>query len=152
MIYPYLSYCVHVWGTAASTYLDKLHRLQKKILRIICGVPPKTSSEPLFDKMKVLTVFQIYKYSTCMFMYKLFHKQQPPIFDFFRLTSSIHDYDTRQANTIYLEFVPTIKSQKFIKISGTKLCNFIVKYINLNCAISTFKSKLKNLLLENYPK
>ena len=30
MVLPFISYCIHVWGKAASTYLEKIHRLQKK--------------------------------------------------------------------------------------------------------------------------
>ena len=34
-VYPYLTYCVHVWGNAYKTYLTKLGKLQDKIMRII---------------------------------------------------------------------------------------------------------------------
>ena len=38
LILPHISYCVHIWGTTASVHLHRLHVLQKKIVRIICGV------------------------------------------------------------------------------------------------------------------
>ena len=43
LIFPYISYCIHVWGTAAEIHIKKIHILQKKIVRIICGLPPRNS-------------------------------------------------------------------------------------------------------------
>ena len=31
-IYPYLCYCNHVWGNTFMLYLDKLYKMQKKLL------------------------------------------------------------------------------------------------------------------------
>ena len=30
MVLPYISYCIHIWGKAATIHLDKILRLQKK--------------------------------------------------------------------------------------------------------------------------
>ena len=45
LILPYLSCCIHIWGNAYQTHLQKLHVLQNKIIRIIAGVPRRTSSD-----------------------------------------------------------------------------------------------------------
>ena len=45
-VYPLLIYCNHVWGKACPTSLKKLILLQKKIVRIICGVNARTSFDP----------------------------------------------------------------------------------------------------------
>ena len=41
-VYPYLHYCIHVWGKAYNTHLNDLVVLQNKAIRIISGVPPRT--------------------------------------------------------------------------------------------------------------
>ena len=41
-IYPNLCYCNHVWGNTFASYLEKLFLMQKKIVRIIHGVRPRT--------------------------------------------------------------------------------------------------------------
>ena len=38
----YLCYCNHVWGNTFASYLEKLFLMQKKIVRIIHGVRPRT--------------------------------------------------------------------------------------------------------------
>ena len=42
LISPHIFYCIHVWGTVASVHIERLHVLQKKIVRIICGVHLRT--------------------------------------------------------------------------------------------------------------
>ena len=42
LIFPHISYCIHVWGNTASVHLNRLYVLQKKIIRIIYGVRPRT--------------------------------------------------------------------------------------------------------------
>ena len=58
-IYPYLCYCNHVWGNTFVTYLEKLFLMQKKIVRIIHGVRPRTHTKPLFEGAKILNIYQI---------------------------------------------------------------------------------------------
>ena len=112
LILPYISYCIHVWGTAANVYSSKIHILQKKIVRIIDGAPPRTHSQPLFDKLKIMTIYQLYRYYIGVFMYKLYHKLLPCIFSFFTLTSDVHSYPTRQKKSYYINYAPTVRSQK----------------------------------------
>ena len=61
-IYPHLSYCNHIWGNIPSTNLQQLIVLQKMAIRIISGVPRKTHTAPLFEKLRILNLAQINKY------------------------------------------------------------------------------------------
>ena len=149
MVLPFISYCIHVWGKAANTHLDKIHILQKKIVRIISGVPPRTHSQPLFDKLKVMTIHQIYEYYVCVFMYKLHYKQLPPLFSMFERTADIHGYSTRQTNSFYISYVPTVRSQKTIKIMGPKIWNVIIRKVSIQCKIGSYKTSLKKILLSH---
>ena len=44
-VYPYLSYCIYVWGKAYKTHLNELFILKNKAMRIINGVPPRTNMD-----------------------------------------------------------------------------------------------------------
>ena len=48
MIYPYLTYCLVVWGGAATVHTNKILLLQKRVVRIITGSEYTEHSEPLF--------------------------------------------------------------------------------------------------------
>ena len=148
LILPHISYCVHIWGTTASIHLQRLYVLQKKIVRIICGVHPRTHTEPLYKALHVLNVEQIRDYSIALFMYKLTNCMLPSMFEnMFISTSDVHDYYTRQANLLYVQYASTKRSQRTIKHFGTKLWNSICNVIDIDCAISTYKQRLKDFLL-----
>ena len=42
-VYPYLIYCIHVWGKAYNMHLNDFIVLQNKAMWIINGVPPRTN-------------------------------------------------------------------------------------------------------------
>ena len=151
LILPFISYCVHIWGAAANLHLNKIHVLQKKIIRIISGLRPRTHTKPFFDQLKIMTVHQLYSYYVGVFMYKLFHKKLPPIFNMFERISNVHNHSTRQIDSFYIQYSSTLRTQRTIKISGPKLWNLIIRSINIHCKISTFKANLKKFILSDNP-
>ncbi len=54
-IYPYLTYCVEVWGSAAKVYITSVEKVQKLACRIITSMPPRTSFALLFTMLNFLT-------------------------------------------------------------------------------------------------
>ena len=48
LILPYVSYCIHVWGKAYDTHLKHILVLHNIAVRIIVGVPPRTSADNLY--------------------------------------------------------------------------------------------------------
>ena len=69
-IYPYMLYCIEVWGTASVESLKSIYKLQKRAMRMIKSVPMRTESAPLFFSLKVLNIFKIYMFRLGMFMFK----------------------------------------------------------------------------------
>ena len=65
IIYPFLLYGVTIWGSASKTYL--MHILQKKYFQMVTfndtyiAVSGPLTHAPLFLKLKLLTIFDIYK-------------------------------------------------------------------------------------------
>ena len=55
-IYPYLNYCVHLWGSTYDTYVNKIFLLWKKVVHITHGVNLRAPNEPLFSSLYVLSV------------------------------------------------------------------------------------------------
>ena len=148
LILPHISYCVHIWGTTASVHLHRLHVLQKKIVRIIFGVHPRTHTEPLYRVLHVLNVDQIRDYSIALFMYKLTKCMLPSMFEnMFISTSDVHNYSTRQADLLYVQYASTKRTQRTIKHFGTKLWNSLCNDIDIDCAISSFEHRMKIFLL-----
>ena len=144
-VYPYLHYCIHVWGKAYNTHLnDLVVLLQNKARRIISGVPPRTNIDIFYVEINILTVKRIYNYSIGLFMYKYVNKMTPDVFDnFFRNISDIHQYNTRNATQkqFYITYRGTTRGQKTFSYCGPYL---EFHYQNIN--------KLRNWFIQKMPR
>ena len=47
-MYPYLCYCIEVWGSTYNTHLTSLYNIQKRALKIILSLPLRTNTDFLF--------------------------------------------------------------------------------------------------------
>ena len=151
IVFPYFSYCILIWGSAYHTHLESVMILQKKLIRIISGVKPRTHTLPLFEKLKILTVKEVFYYSVAMFMYKYDTHRLPGIFDHtFHYFVDIHLYDTRRYKSFRVPKFETDRRQHTIQYYGAKIWNIIINEIDVNCAIGTFKNRLRSLLLSKH--
>ena len=97
LILPYLQYCSIIWASTYSSHLQPLFRLQKKALRIITHSPPGAHTYSLFNKFKILNIFNVYKYRVSCFVFLHMQKLLPsPLSSLFVLNSDCHQYLTRQ--------------------------------------------------------
>ena len=104
-IYPYMLYCIEIWGSASKECLMSILRLQKRAVRIIKSVPIRTESAPMFQSLKLLSVFEIYTLKIAMFMYKYVHNQVADcVNELFTIINEIHNRVTRQSDTFYIPF------------------------------------------------
>ena len=147
-IFPYVNYCIHLWGSTYQTYLKKLDVLHKKIIRIIAGVNRREHTKPLFNDLRVLTINDLFAYNIGLFMYKHHHGWLPSVLNTFRKNSDIHDHNTRQAG--YLE-IPKFSSdlgKMSFKYQAVKIWNDIHKFLKVDIKIGTFKKHLKTYLIK----
>ena len=80
LVYPYLTYGNLVWGNTYPTRLQKILNIQKKIIRLISFKSYLEHTEPLFQNLKILNIFKINDYLSCLFMYRFKHLQNLPEF------------------------------------------------------------------------
>ena len=92
----HLSYGLLAWGTASRTSIEKLFLLQKKIVRIISGESYTAHTGPIFKKLEILNLWDLYDHSFAKFMFDFHHNNLPDVFsDYFVRTNEIHNYNTR---------------------------------------------------------
>ena len=122
LVEPYINYCNLVWAQPDPTvYLDRIFRIQKKYCRIITFSDFRAHSEPLFKKLSILNVYQMYKYQIALFMYKNMKGILPMTGSFLFVTNdSIHGHYTRGCRNIHLERCRTRKRQLTIVHQGLK--------------------------------
>ena len=148
LILPYLNYGLLAWGSAHQNLLDKLLLLQKKVIRIICGVPPRSHTEPLFIKHEILKIKDLYFFQLGQFMFNYNVNALPSIFNsMFPRNQSFHDYPTRQSNEFHLPLLRTLLAQNTFIYTGPRFWNSLSCEIKNSPSLYSFKRKLKLFLL-----
>ena len=150
LILPYLNYGILAWGNSNQTLLDRLLLLQKKCLRIICNTDFYSHTDPLFHENKILKVHDIYLFQLGQFMHKYSKNQLPNIFsNMFIKNSTVHQYPTRQSNSLHLPLTRTLFANKLFTFTGPKFWNSLNDSMKVQSLV-TFKYKLKKMLLDKY--
>ena len=85
-------FCTTAWGYQ----LNRLSKLQKRAIRIMCNAKYKAHTEPLFKENKLFTIEDIFKLNCLKFYHKFINKKVPKFFkDIFTRNSDVHSYETR---------------------------------------------------------
>ena len=103
LAYPYLIYCITVWGSTDQTNLKRMITLQKKVIRIISNVLFDAHTDNLFRDHQIWKFTDIYLFQTTKFMFLYTKDLLPNSFNnTFTLTNQIHSYNTRNSNCFYI--------------------------------------------------
>ena len=149
-IYPYLIYCNQVWGSACKTNIEPLFILQKKALRIITGVHPRSPSEPLFCQLKFLNCENIFKYIVGRLMYRVYHEELTTLRFLFIKNSDIHMHGTRQRGHYHIPLCRTNLGKSSLRYFGALLWNKVLNAdINPNVSDFIFSRHLKTAICNN---
>ena len=136
-IYPYMIYCNQVWGSACKTNIQPLLILQKRVIRIILGVHPRSPSEPLFITLKFLSCENIFKYLIGRLMYRIYHGELSVLHCLFTKYSDIHVHNTRQKCHYQMPLCRTNLGKCGLRYVGVSVLNSILS-VNINPNVSEF--------------
>ena len=151
LVLPYIQYCNIIWAKTYSTNLEKIFKLQKRMIRIIANVGFRDHTKTLFFKLKLLTVYDINRYQTGSFIFRCINYPYtlPPIFQtYFVHNEEIHNYNTRTASKLHVNQVRTTTRKMTLRQSGTLFWNSLDDNIIQSKTLKLFQSKLKCLLFE----
>jgi hypothetical protein len=150
MVHSYLSYGINIYGCATSTSLDKLRKMQKKAIRVICNASYRAHTAPLFKELKILPLDELIKYSNVKFMHFYYLKQLPMSFNGMWITNEERNPERvlRNANDLYvpahrLEMVKRMPLFAFPTVWNNALGN------KNNRKHHAYMRELKSLLLSN---
>jgi hypothetical protein len=146
--YPYFIYCIHVWGNTCVTYIDKLIKIQKKLIRIVTRSSYLAPTALLFQNNKLLRIPDIYKYMTGIFMYKYASQDLPHVFNnMFVLNQTTHSHYTRQHLHYSLPLYRTSIFKKSVRYQGVLIWNTLSQPIKDAHSVQAFKYLMKVKLL-----
>ena len=102
-IYPYLIYCIEIWGNSNDSHLNPIIKIQKKGIRAISFAHYLDPTSPLFRRLNILNLKKIVIQRIDLLMYKYTKGILPhPINNLFALNSEIHNYNTRQTHDLQI--------------------------------------------------
>ena len=154
-IMPHFHYCLLTWGSTIKTG-HKLHLLQKKALRLIDNSHYIAHTEPIFKKIHVVKIIDMFSIAVWKFYYKLMNDLLPPYFNYMKpnLPVICNHYNVRNPKFHF----PAIKHD----FAKQLIQHCLVKLLNKDENISEnankvfdqtfcmFKSTLKNKVITSY--
>ncbi|MFM9988300.1 RNA-directed DNA polymerase [Flavobacterium sp.] len=151
MIYPYLTYCNLIWGSASATALRRLVCLQKRALRLITLSTFRSPSNPLFVSLKLLKLFDINIYQNAQFMFKVKHCLLPvSCLRYVSVTDSKRYYETRNVHFFSMVGFRTVIRENGISIRGPRIWDSLTKEIQESNSLVSFKRRLLKHLVASY--
>ena len=148
LTYSHIVYGIQVRGSAGKTEIDKILVLQKHAIRLISNKAtrpvtpgPLASTNPVFLKLEILKVNDIFTLHLSKFIYKcLIQETSVNFHDWFKLNCDSHSYNTRfnisdinnitKSNNLFLRSATTsFYGLRLIKVEGPKLWNALPKSI-----------------------
>ena len=151
---PFLSYGLSVWGLTYPSLLEPITVLQEKILKIMSFSEINASSGPLFDRLQILKLNDMFQLQVTSFVYECANNIASAYFrNYFTKINTIHGINTRQSikNDLYAVSCNTTQyGLRSIHYSGVRLWNSLPKEIKDSKTLSNFKGKLKHHYLGCY--
>ena len=140
-IYPYLIYGIIVWGGTYPSILEPLKLQLKRTIRVMSDAGYRDHTEPLFKRLGILNLDDIYKYHLSIYMHDERTKGN---------TFTTHNVNTRYRDNIRSEFHRLTVCQHAVSYMGPSTFNQLPPHLRIIDNKIKFKKSLKSFLLEKY--
>ena len=150
LVYPYLSYGVEVWYSAAPAYVrNQIVVLQKKIVRVMNSLEYVAHTLPYILNMELLPVEYVYQYRVSQYLFKTLNI---PNFDRYLSVKLVtlldqHDHNTRGTDRFVVPVFRRVKSDSHIHCVSVKLWNSLPCNVKNKNSLCSFKREVRVHLL-----
>ena len=128
-IYPYLIYCVEIWGISPQTHLKSLRLLQKKIVRIMTFSTYCAHTGLIFKDLNILKINQLVIHRIGIMMYKFSKGLLPTILNsLYQENNEVHTYNTRAKIMFHICFGTQSFSSVRVKIWNVLILSIYYRY------------------------
>ena len=153
LAYPHLIYNIITWGSASKIATQSLIVQHKRLIRLLSNSNEYLEhTNPIFKKLQLLKLCDIYKLNIGMYMFKIINGIAPELIT--REVNSnqiLHNHATRQAPDFIHKPQYTIeKSRNALTYKGPNIWNNLPSYIRHSPTPVIFKNRLKKHLLSAY--
>ena len=149
-IFPYLIYCVELWGNAASIHLNPIVLLQKKCLRTITFSVYLAPSMPLFQQTNILAFEKLVIQRIALMMFKYSKQDLPrPIQNLFSVNNEVHTHLTRSSTALRTPRGEREERYRTFSFRGVYIWNHISQNVNIDVSYASFKHIVKKYIQTN---
>jgi len=148
-IHPHTLYCIEIYANTHTSYLNKLTKLNNKILRILQNKSLETHICELYINYNTLPIPELHKLQVLTLAHKHIHHQEtlPEAFhDYFTINTSVHNYNTRIKNDIHLKSCRLSLGQRCLKFKAATMWNTLPLSLKGEMSCHTFRLKLRKYL------
>ena len=150
LVGPHISFCCIVWDDIDKTLcLDRIHKIQKRYCRLITFSESRAYSAPLFKKLRILNIYNLFRFQASFYMHRNIHGSLPRTFFNFQLNSNIHFHFTRRSENLLNIFSRTGCRQHSFQILGLRIWNTLPREI-VNLSFARFRNKIKAYILNSF--
>lgn len=152
-IHSHLLYGIEIYANTNHTYLDKLIKLNNKLLRILQNKPISTHICDLYKSYNTLLIPDLHKQQLLIFVHKSIHHPNmlPEIFtNYFKFNEQFHYHNTRTKANIHLFHFNKSMGHRSTKYKAAVLWNELPSTLQEIESLSLFKRTLKDHFLSQY--
>ena len=148
-IHPHLLYGVEVFANTAKSFLDKLVKLNNKLLRILLNKKMETPIISLYQSFNVLPLPLLHEMQMLVFVHKCYYKLDVPLVfkQYFVDNQNVHRHHTRNNLDLHIKIVNSNIGQRCSLFCGSRLWNALPKSLKTISYPIKFKRELRNFLL-----
>ena len=139
----YINYCNLIFGNAALTHISPLVIAQKKAVRIVANLPPRSHTNSIFLRLKLLKVHDFFKYNLGIFM-----KNNE---SYFSQNFRLNLFNTRSGN----HYVPAFQRidltlNRSLRYQAPYNWRYIPIHVKNSPSLNSFKKRYKAFLISLY--
>jgi hypothetical protein len=154
-VHSHLLYAVEVYANTCPTYLEKLMKLNNKLLRILQNKPLLYPVALLYNEFNTLPIVDLHEQQLILFAYKLLHLPQkmPEIFkNYFESNECVHEHNTRSRADLHLHRANTTYGQRCLKYKLVTLWNELPQSLKESDSVTSLKDHIRAYLTQIKPK
>ena len=154
LVHPYMTYGLLLWGSAHKSKikaLEILQILQNRAIRTIAKAKYNDHFAPIYKKLDILKISDLYALQLNIFMYK-YNKNCHPnaLNNIFTSNSDIHSHNTRHCQDQHIAMRRLHSTSKSFICQGPEMWNKIPVSVKNAKSVNSCKSNLKKIYMSKY--
>lgn len=150
-VQPYILYGIEVYANVRSSALNKLHKLNNKLLRILQDKKLRTPVNHLYTAYNILPITLLHEMKILTLVHKFIHHNHllPDIFKtYFTDNSAIHSHNTRRRIDLHFFSVSSNFGHRCSAYHCSVLWNNLPEYIKKCSSLATFSKIIKQYFMK----